>query len=105
MTYLLLPIFSFGEAKAYLQIITKQVNDMNFETNFFCHTGNPILILCLLHELFHLLSQKFFSLNQMCRSFNRKIMNIAITYIDKVQDENCLTSYVLEKDFMGRDAL
>ena len=32
-------------------------------------------------------------------------MNIAITYIDKVQDENCLTSYVLEKDFMGRDAL
>ena len=41
----------------------------------------------------------------MCRAFNNKMMRIAKLYIDSVDDENCLTFYVLEKDLMGRDAL
>jgi hypothetical protein len=41
----------------------------------------------------------------MCRTFNNKVMNIAILYINSVDDENCMTSYVLEKDYINRDAL
>jgi len=32
-------------------------------------------------------------------------MNIAILYINQVDDENCMTAYVLEKDYNNRDAL
>lgn len=105
MTYVLFPIFSFGEAKAFLTIVLRQINDMNFETNFFCHSSNPILSMCSLYELIYLLSQKFFSLNQMCRNFNNKLIKIALQYIDSVDDENCLTELVVEKDYMNRDAL
>jgi hypothetical protein len=105
MTYLLFPIFSFGEAKTFLTIVLKQINDMNFETNFFCHSSNPILSMCLLYELIYLLSQKFFSLNQMCRNFNSKVIKLALEYIDSVDDEYCLTELVIEKDYMNRDAL
>jgi hypothetical protein len=41
----------------------------------------------------------------MCKTFNEKVMKIAIFYIDSVDDENCMTSYVLEKDYNHRDAL
>ena len=41
----------------------------------------------------------------MCRNFNIKIMDIALKYIDQVDDENCLTFLVLEKDYMNRDTL
>lgn len=32
-------------------------------------------------------------------------MDIALKYIDQVDDENCLTFLVLEKDYMNRDTL
>ena len=41
----------------------------------------------------------------MCKTFNDKVMKIAILYINSVDDENCMTSYVLEKDYNHRDAL
>ena len=105
MTYLLFPVFSFREAKDFLTIVSKQINDMNFETNFYCHCSNPILSMCSLYELIYLLSQKFFSLSQMCRNFNNKVIKFALQYIDCVDDENCLTEFVVEKDYMNRDAL
>ena len=41
----------------------------------------------------------------MCRNFNLKLMNILLNYIDSVEDENCLTTLVLEKDYINRDSL
>ena len=41
----------------------------------------------------------------MCRNFNLKLMSITLKYIDSVDDENCLTSLVLERDYINRDAL
>jgi len=41
----------------------------------------------------------------MCRNFNNKIMTIALQFIEQVDDENCLSSMVLEKDYINRDAL
>lgn len=41
----------------------------------------------------------------MCRAFNIRMMKIAKLYINSVDDENCLTFYVLEKDLINRDAL
>jgi hypothetical protein len=41
----------------------------------------------------------------MCRNFNNKVIKFALQYIDCVDDENCLTEFVVEKDFMNRDAL
>ena len=41
----------------------------------------------------------------MCRNFNIKLMSITLKYIDSVDDENCLTSLVLERDYINRDAL
>ena len=32
-------------------------------------------------------------------------MSITLKYIDSVEDENCLTSLVLEKDYINRDSL
>jgi hypothetical protein len=63
MTYVLLPIFSFREAKYLLQISSKQINDSNFRSNLFSNSNNPILAICLLYEIFDMLSKKFFSLN------------------------------------------
>ena len=41
----------------------------------------------------------------MCRNFNIKLMSITLKYIDSVDDESCLTSLVLERDYINRDAL
>lgn len=32
-------------------------------------------------------------------------MSITLRYIESVDDENCLTNLVLEKDYMNRDVL
>ena len=32
-------------------------------------------------------------------------MDVALKYINQVDDENCLTYLVLEKDYMNRDTL
>ena len=41
----------------------------------------------------------------MCRNFNKKVIKFVLKYIDCVDDENCLTELVVDKDYMNRDAL
>lgn len=67
MTKLLLPIFTFNGANSFLQEITYRINEPSLENNIFSHTSNPLMCMCLLYEFFILLTQKFFSLNNICR--------------------------------------
>ena len=59
----------------------------------------------LLYEFHLLLTQKFFSLKNICETFNKTIVEMALSYIDCVDDENYLTAIMLEKDFYGIDVL
>ena len=52
-----------------------------------------------------LVTQKFFSLKNLCYNCNQKIEETAIIYIDSVVDQNFLTELMLEKDYTGRDSL
>jgi hypothetical protein len=61
--------------------------------------------MCLLYELLLNIIKKFFSLNNMCRTIMKTTMDMAIQYIETIDDENFLTSVMLERDFSGRDAL
>ena len=61
--------------------------------------------MCLLYELLQNIIKKFFSLNNICKTIMKTTMEMAIQYIDAVDDENFLTSVMLERDFSGRDAL
>jgi len=61
--------------------------------------------MCLLYELLLNIIKKFFSLNNICRSIMKTTMDMAIAYIESVDDENFLTAVMLERDFSGRDAL
>jgi hypothetical protein len=61
--------------------------------------------MCLLYEFLILITQKFFSLSNMCRQLNVRLMQIANLYIDCVEDENFLTLLMLEKDYSNRDCL
>lgn len=61
--------------------------------------------MCLLYELFLMLLKKFFSLNNQCRVLMKMTMDLMLNYIDSVDDENFLTTIMLEKDYSGRDSL
>ena len=101
----LLPIFSFKGVKSFLQIMTARIWDPSLENNIFSHSYNPLLSMCLLYELLHLLTKKFASLSHSCRQLMEQVKFMMIEYVGAVDDENFLTSVVLEKDYAGRDSL
>lgn len=67
MTKLLLPIFTFNGANSFLKEIINRINDSSLENNLFSHSSNPLLCMCMLYEFLLLLTNKFFSLNNICR--------------------------------------
>lgn len=77
----------------------------SLEGNLFSHSRNPLLNMCLLYELMLGIKRKFFSLSTQCKNIMDKCMDMAILYIQAVDDENFLTSVMLEKDYSGRDSL
>lgn len=105
MTKLLLPIFTFQGANSFLTEISNRINEASLENNLFSHSSNPLLCMCLLYEFLTLLTKKFFSLNNICRQLNEKLLKIMIIYIECIDDENFLTAIMKEKDYSGRDSL
>ena len=105
MSKMLLIIFNFNSAKIFLEIIQNQIENDNLDGNLFSHSCNPLLNMCLLYELLLNIIKKFFSLNNICRTIMKTTMNMAIAYIESVDDENFLTAVMLERDFSGRDAM
>lgn len=105
MSKALMSIFNFKSAKVFLEIIQRQVHDTLLEGNLFAHSANPLLNMCLLYELLTNFITKFFSLSNTCKALMRSIMIMALEYIQSVDDENFLTTVLLEKDFEGRDSL
>lgn len=105
MSKQLMVVFNFSSAKKFLDTITAQIHDTTLEGNLFGHSNNPLLNMCLLYELFLLLIKKFYSLNNQCRVLMKITMELMLNYIDSVDDENFLTTIMLEKDFSGRDIL
>jgi len=105
MSKMLLNLFNFNAAKKFLDILHFSFNDSSVEGNLFSHSSNPLLTMCLLYELLLNIIKKFFSLNNVCKTLMNKIIQMSIQYIDSVDDENFLTSIMLERDFSGRDSL
>lgn len=105
MSKMLLGIFNFNAAKVFLEIISNSINDASLEGNFFSHSSNPLLSMCCLYELLTNIIKKFFSLSNLSRELMAKTMSMAIDYIESVDDENFLTTVMLEKDYTGRDSL
>ena len=101
----LLPIFNFNGVKEFLQIMSWRIFDHTLENNIFSHSANPLLNMCLLYEFLQLLTKKFFSLSYTCRQLMDQVKKMIIEYIESVDDENFLTSVMLEKDYTGRDSL
>ena len=58
-----------------------------------------------MYELLNLISKKFFSLSYQCRQLMEQVKNMLIELIEAVDDENFLTSMLLEKDYNDRDSL
>lgn len=98
-------IFNFKSAKLFLDYIQVQIDDTLLEGNLFVHSSNPLLNMCLLYELLLNFIRKFFSLNNTCRNIMNKTMEMALEYIQSVDDEIFLTALLLEKDYSSRDAL
>jgi len=105
MSKMMINIFNFNSAKIFLEIILTQINDTSLENNLFSHCSNPLLAMCLLYELLTLIIKKFFSLNNICQTIKSRTMELALEYIESVDDENFLTAVMSENDFSGRDAL
>jgi len=78
MTKCLMPILNFKSAKVFLDIIFLQINDTLLEGNFYTHSCNPLLNMCLLYELLTNVIKKFFSLNNMCRTIMKTTMEMAV---------------------------
>lgn len=105
MTKTLLPIFTFNGAKSFLNVLYIKINETNLENNLFSHSSNPLLCMCLLYEFLLELTQKFFSLNNLCRQLNERIFDMALKFIESVEDEDFLTQMMLEQDYSNRDCL
>jgi len=105
MSKMLLPIFNFNSAKVFLEILQFSLNDLSIEGNIFAHSGNPLLVMCLLYELLLNMIKKFYSLKNACSTMMGQIMKMSLDYIESVDDENFLTSVMIEKDYSGRDSL
>ena len=58
-----------------------------------------------MYELLLMMIKKFYSLKNKCNTMIEQIMEMAINYIESVDDENFLTEVMLEKDYSGRDSL
>ena len=101
----LLPIFNFNGVKQFLSIMNFKIFDHTLEGNIFSHTANPLLNMCLLYEFLFLLTKKFFSLSYTCRQLMDQVKTMIIEYIESIDDENFLTTIMLEKDYSGRDSL
>jgi len=61
--------------------------------------------MCMLYELLLKLMIKFLSLKKNCENNMAKVMDMAITYISSIDDENFLNAIMLERDYEGRDSL
>jgi len=59
----------------------------------------------LLYELLDNIVKKFYSLNNLSEKLKNRILQMAIQYIEEVDEENFLTSVTTEKDYSGRDFL
>ena len=105
MSKMLLSIFNFQSAKVFLEILQFSLNDISIEGNIFAHSGNPLLVMCLLYELLLNMIKKFYSLKNACSTMMVQIMKMSLDYIESVDDENFLTSVMIEKDYSGRDSL
>ena len=101
----LLHVFNFNAVKLFLSIMGFKIFDHSLENNIFTQSSNPLLNMCLLYEFLYLISKKFFSLNYTCRQLMDQVKLMIIEYINSVDDENFLTSVMLEKDYKGRDCL
>ena len=105
MTKTLLSIFTFTGANELLRELENRIADNQLENNLFSHSSNPLICMCLLYGFLRLLTSKFFSLNNKCRTINEKILAMALKYIECCDDENFLTSMMIEQDYSGRDCL
>ena len=105
MSKLLLPIFNFNSAKIFLEIIQQRLNDLSVEGNIFSHSSNPLMVMCLLYELLGNMIKKFYSLKNACTTMMNQTKEMALLYIESVDDENFLTHVMTEKDYSGRDSL
>ena len=105
MSKMLISIFNFNYAKDFLAILENNLNDTSVDGNIFSHSNNPLLTMCLMYELLLMMIKKFYSLKNKCNTMMEQIMEMAINYIESVDDENFLTEVMLEKDYSGRDSL
>ena len=105
MSKMLINIFNFNSAKEFLTILEVNLNDQSVDGNIFCHSNNPLLLMCLMYELLLKMIKKFYSLKNACTTMMNFIVKMAIIYIESVDDENFLTAAMLEKDYSGRDSL
>ena len=105
MSKLLIGVFNFNSAKDFLAILERNLSDNSVDGNIFAHSNNPLLLMCLMWELLGIMIKKFYSLKNICTTMQGQIMNMAINYIESVDDENFLTAVMLEKDYSGRDSL
>ena len=105
MSKLMINIFNFNSAKDFLAILERNLSDNSVDGNIFAHSNNPLLLMCLMWELLGIMIKKFYSLKNICTTMQDQIMNMAINYIESVDDENFLTAVMLEKDYSGRDSL
>lgn len=105
MSKMMMSVFTFNAAKIFLEIIDQKVDEAALEANLFTHSNNPLLCMCLLYEILGNIIKKFYSLKNACRQIMDRIMIMAQEYVEAVDEENFLTTVMLEKDYSGRDAL
>ena len=105
MCKLLLPLFTFNGAKSFLKTLQQKINDTQLQQNLFAHSSNPLLCMTLLYEFLLMLTQKFFSLNNACRTLMDKIMEECIGLIEAIDDQNVLSQFIAGTDFSGRDSM
>ena len=71
----------------------------------FSNSANPLLTMVLLYELLSLVAKKFFSLSYTCRQLMDQIKQLLMELIEQIDDENFLTTALLDRDYIGRDSL
>jgi len=52
-----------------------------------------------------MISKRFISLSYSCKGMMDTVKNMLLEFINTIDDENYLTTIVLEKDFINRDSL
>mmetsp|Transcript_12333 Transcript_12333/g.19135 ORF Transcript_12333/g.19135 Transcript_12333/m.19135 type:complete len:153 (-) Transcript_12333:1932-2390(-) len=105
MSKSLLNEFNFNHARRFLDIISFAINDTSLEGNLFAHSSNPLLVMSTLYELLLKFMNKFLSLKKVCEDLMDQVMEMAIEFIQEIDDENFLNTIMLEKDYENRDVL